>query len=51
MCHITFRHYPRPADDTSLYALVCKCMHSGIMHRAKAKSKYKVAEQSYYLTV
>ena len=51
MYQITFRHYPRPGDETSLYTLVHKCIHSGIMHRAKTKSKYKVAHQSYYLTV
>ena len=51
MYHVTFRHYPLPADDTSLYTLVYKCIHSGIMHRVKTKSKYKVAEQSYYLRV
>ena len=31
---------PHQADDTILYTFVCKCIHSGIIHRAKIKSKY-----------
>ena len=48
--YITFRPHPLPADDTSLYAFVYKYIHSGIIHRAKTKSKYNVTHQSHYLT-
>ena len=42
VCYITFQPHLRPADDTSLYTFVYKCIHSGIIHRAKTKSKYNV---------
>ena len=47
--YITFRSHPRRADDTSMYIFVYKCIHSGIIHRAKTKSKYDVTQQSHYL--
>ena len=44
MYYITFQPYSCPADDASPYTLVYKCIHSGIIHRAKTKSKYNVAQ-------
>ena len=41
--NITFRPHSRPVDDTSLYTLIYKCIHFGISHRMKTKSKYNVA--------
>ena len=48
--HNVVLHYIPTADDNSLYTLVCECIHPGIIHRAKTKSKYNVAQQSHYLT-
>ena len=48
--YITFRPHTRPEDDTSLYLLVYKFIHSGIILQARTKSKYNVAHQSHYLT-
>ena len=43
----TFWPHPRPADDTRLYRIVYKCIHSGIIHRTKTKSKHNAAHQSH----
>ena len=40
--YIIFLPQLRPADDTSLYTFVYKHINSGIIHRAKIKSKYNV---------
>ena len=47
MYYIIFQPHPHPADDINLYKLVYKCIHSGIIHRAKTKSKYNLAQQSH----
>ena len=46
--YITYQPHPRLADDTSLYTFIYKCIHSGIIHRTRIKSKYNVAQQSHY---
>ena len=46
--YITFRPHLRPADDTNLFTFVYKYIHSGIIHRAKIKSKYNAVQQSHY---
>ena len=42
--YITFQLHIRPTDDAFIY----KCIHSGIIHRRKIKSKYNVVQQSHY---
>ena len=44
--YISFLPHLRPADDTSLYTFVYKCIHPGIIHRTKIKSKYNEVQQS-----
>lgn len=40
--YITFLPHLRPVDGTSLYTVVYKCLHSGIIHQEKIKSKYNL---------
>ena len=39
MYYIKFQPPSRPAVDTSLYTLVYKCIHYGIIYLAKTESK------------
>ena len=44
--YITFQPHFLQADDTSLYTLAYKRIHSDIIHCAKAKSKDNVAQHT-----
>ena len=49
--YIIFPPHLLPVDGTSLYKFIYKCMHPGIIHRIKIKSKYNAACNAVYNTV